>query len=221
MSGRPHGTRTRYVHDRCRCLPCRAANADYAAANSRARQQGRVDLVDAEPTRQHLTALRDAGFGLRRIAAATRLSRSILAKIANGTTRRVRSTTARAIRQLPLSTACGQRTDRSSSREARRRATILARRGSRRDVAAWVTGNVDAAALQLHGGAVLNVATVQAIDALHHLVVDAAALELIQVRVRGAACPRCQSATVAGGRWCRPCLRWFPDRHLTAAGAGT
>lgn len=28
--GRAHGTRTKYVHDGCRCLPCRMANARYA-----------------------------------------------------------------------------------------------------------------------------------------------------------------------------------------------
>lgn len=42
MTDIPHGTRSKYVNDKCRCVPCTAANAEY-----------RIDLSDR-------LALRDA-----------------------------------------------------------------------------------------------------------------------------------------------------------------
>ena len=60
MSGRAHGTRahgTRANYDAgCRCLRCRAANANYNSTRARATAYGRptTDLVDAGPARTHV-----------------------------------------------------------------------------------------------------------------------------------------------------------------------
>lgn len=86
---REHGTRTKFVHDQCRCLPCRAANARYAQRLARDYVYGRRRLVDAGPARVHLAALRDAGVGTRRVGEVTGLGRTAICKVVSGETRRV------------------------------------------------------------------------------------------------------------------------------------
>ncbi len=108
---RPHGTRARYVHGPgpgsgpgCRCDDCTAANR--AAASRRERQilYGRWQpFVDAEPVREHLRALSEAGIGWRRVAELTGVSSGTLSKLRYGgpggqpPSRRVRPQTAAAI----------------------------------------------------------------------------------------------------------------------------
>lgn len=106
MSERAHGTRTKFVHDHCTCIRCRAANADYAASLNRRHLYGQAVLVDPEPARQHLEQLRASGLGLRRIAALSGVSRSALAAIATGhrpdrAADRIRPETAAALLAVP------------------------------------------------------------------------------------------------------------------------
>lgn len=57
-----HGTRARYVRDKCRCEPCRAANRDYSRARARKYWGVRRALVrgdDLDFLRRHLRS-RDA-----------------------------------------------------------------------------------------------------------------------------------------------------------------
>lgn len=58
---REHGTRTKYAHDRCRCLPCRMANSRYETARQAARRMpwrvhsvggGRLWIVRSADTRE-------------------------------------------------------------------------------------------------------------------------------------------------------------------------
>lgn len=64
-----HGTRAAYVKDRCRCRRCTLANTTESRTAHRQRTYGRWQpYVDAGPVREHIQLLREAGFGLRRIA---------------------------------------------------------------------------------------------------------------------------------------------------------
>ena len=85
MSHREHGTRVKYVIDRCRCQPCKAANR--TAENHRYRQQayGRWQpYVDAAPARAHVRQLMDSGLGWQRIAAMAGVGNSVVEKLLYG-----------------------------------------------------------------------------------------------------------------------------------------
>lgn len=82
---RSHGTRARYVRDRCRCRPCRAANAAYA----RARKRRPVVLIPAGPIREHLEWLRDRGIGYRQVAAESGVPERIVFALRSGDQQRV------------------------------------------------------------------------------------------------------------------------------------
>lgn len=82
----PHGTPNSYVLDKCRCRPCRDA-VNRKARDARSlkalheydptQPATPTDLVDAEPVRQHLQRLSEAGIGWKRVAE--------LAGVATGT----------------------------------------------------------------------------------------------------------------------------------------
>lgn len=83
---RAHGTRSRYVADRCRCEPCTAANRDYHRSNERRRAHAAANparqyLVDAEPVRAHVRSLQDGGMGWRTIAARAGVNGSVVKKL--------------------------------------------------------------------------------------------------------------------------------------------
>lgn len=85
MSGRAHGTRVKYVIDKCHCTPCKQANRD--AENHRYRQQayGRWEpYVDAEPARTHVRMLMDYGYGWKRIAEMAGVGRGTVEKLLYG-----------------------------------------------------------------------------------------------------------------------------------------
>lgn len=102
-----HGTRACYVLDRCRCLPCAAAASQAEQDRLRAHAYGRDLLVDAQPVRDHMQALQDAGMGWKRIARQAGISTGTITKIVYGSprpdgtrrppARRVRPETAEAI----------------------------------------------------------------------------------------------------------------------------
>ena len=94
---RDHGTRSRYIHDKCRCDECRRANADYARRKYRAEHRPDDEwepFISADDVHRHLTALRAAGVGTRSIAARTGLGRSTINNILNGSVTRIRRETA-------------------------------------------------------------------------------------------------------------------------------
>lgn len=85
MTTREHGTRAKYVIDKCRCEPCKTANR--AAENHRYRQQayGRWQpYVDAEPARAHVRMLMDYGYGWKRIAEMAGVGRGTVEKLLYG-----------------------------------------------------------------------------------------------------------------------------------------
>jgi hypothetical protein len=78
VTKRPHGIQ-RYQTDRCRCFTCRIAKAEYR----RRCEAGQVGgYTDAAPVREHLLALRAAGYGTRRLMSVTGVSRPTLRRLA-------------------------------------------------------------------------------------------------------------------------------------------
>jgi hypothetical protein len=103
---RAHGTRSCYSAG-CRRPECVQANARYAAARLRRGlvDESSPDMVDADPIRRRLRALEDAGWTVRRVAEATGIAKSQIARIRSGEAKRVRRETAAAImEQTPAPT---------------------------------------------------------------------------------------------------------------------
>jgi len=65
-------------HQGCRCFTCRIGKSRY---EQQLRDGERPGIVDAGPARRHVAALRAAGFGTRRLVAATGVSRSTLQRL--------------------------------------------------------------------------------------------------------------------------------------------
>lgn len=111
-----HGHRTTYVLDRCRCLPCAAANSDYELRRARNRGYGRptTTWVDAEPVRQHVRAILATGVGWKRIGKVADVASGTMTTLLYGKTRengrrdapcrRMNPEAARRLLELPLPT---------------------------------------------------------------------------------------------------------------------
>lgn len=105
----PHGDRRTYKALRCRCLPCRAANATYV----RSRRAGvlypdpseRVDAVLAE---LHLTKLKGQGVGVRQAAKLAGLGDRLIALVRSGQKTQIRADTQARILAIPAILAHGQ-----------------------------------------------------------------------------------------------------------------
>lgn len=111
---REHGTRARYVNGPdendatgkpCRCDLCRAANAADASRTYRLRAYGQWQpYVDAQPAREHVQNLIEAGIKLKRIGRLAGLDPRIVARLINGIpsrgvapSKRLRAATAQAL----------------------------------------------------------------------------------------------------------------------------
>lgn len=79
-----HGTRQAYVLDRCRCLPCAAANSRAESQRNRDRAYGRNHWADAGPVRVHVRALMAQGMGIKRIAERADVSTGVLTRVLYG-----------------------------------------------------------------------------------------------------------------------------------------
>ena len=91
---RLHGTRAKYVVEKCRCQDCRRANTAYQTVREKRKAYelfGAIApaLVPADEAGKYLRLLRRNGVGLRRIRELTGLSRSSLDKLAKGRRQRV------------------------------------------------------------------------------------------------------------------------------------
>lgn len=125
---REHGTRAKYVAERCRCAECRAANTTEQRRRERRKLYARwnggavEDLVDAEPARRHVKALMAAGIGRRRIAEVSGVSGGSLTKLLYGgpagrpPARRIRPATARKLLAVRANPADGARVDATGTR---------------------------------------------------------------------------------------------------------
>ena len=116
-SHRPHGTKAKYVIERCGCEPCRQANRAYERARIHAMHrpdEAWVPYVPAGPVRRHLEALQAQGVGHKTVAQLAGLSASSVGKIlypsryrGMGTSKRVREETARRILAVTADQAAG------------------------------------------------------------------------------------------------------------------
>lgn len=98
---RPHGTRAKYVVEKCRCEPCTTANRTYAREQQRRQRRVAYGIEDPDPNwvdpteaREHLLWLRSQGLGTRTLMKVTGLGRSALQEISQGIPRRIAKKTA-------------------------------------------------------------------------------------------------------------------------------
>lgn len=101
---REHGTRAKYVIEKCRCEPCTTANRLYARERDRHLRRVAYGIenpstkyVDAGETRAHIDWLSSIGVGRRTIAQITGLRPKTIRDIRIGDTRRVLQSTANRI----------------------------------------------------------------------------------------------------------------------------
>ncbi len=102
---RAHGTRARYVVDRCRCEPCTVANREYARAVDRAHRRPDVvwqPYVDAAPVVSHVRRLQSLGVGYKRVAQLAGVGHTSLSQLMGGRRTRCRRETAAAVLAVPL-----------------------------------------------------------------------------------------------------------------------
>jgi WhiB family redox-sensing transcriptional regulator len=91
---REHGTRAKYVTDKCRCDLCRKANTDYYHKD---KYNLAPKFVHVSRTRNHIAELRAAGVGKRAIADTAQVSLSAVMKIAAGQVKQIKPETEAAI----------------------------------------------------------------------------------------------------------------------------
>lgn len=101
---RLHGTRTKYVHDSCRCDRCTEANTVYAREAYRARRPATVPAVR---TRRHLIDLSKSGVGRRTIAETLGMSPTTIQEIRSSGTRRVTRATETKILSIEVGYVAG------------------------------------------------------------------------------------------------------------------
>lgn len=82
-----HGTYVSYTIGRCRCADCREATAAYQRRRRqlKAQEQWGVrqpDLVDAQPVRDHIAALRAQGIGWWRIGTLAHVPKKVMSRLA-------------------------------------------------------------------------------------------------------------------------------------------
>lgn len=94
-----HGTVSGYQYHRCRCRRCLDAKNRY---QRELRAGVRRPLVDATVTRDHLHALKAAGWSWAALAKHTGYDHTAIAAIANGTTHQVRQSTAQDLASVPI-----------------------------------------------------------------------------------------------------------------------
>jgi transcriptional regulator with XRE-family HTH domain len=80
-----HGTRACYVLDKCRCLPCAAANSNAESERERQKAYGRYNkYVPAGPVREHVAELQAAGMGLKTIIKRSGVPSGTMTKLVYG-----------------------------------------------------------------------------------------------------------------------------------------
>jgi len=98
---RQHGTRAKYVVEKCRCEPCTNANRTYARQRDRQARRVRYGFdepnpafIDATEAREHLLWLSKVGIGKRRVSELSGISLSAIDKLRQGNRTKCRPETA-------------------------------------------------------------------------------------------------------------------------------
>jgi hypothetical protein len=98
---RDHGTRAKYVVEKCRCEPCTNANRTYQRQRDRQARRVRYGFeeptpafIDATEAREHLLWLSKVGIGKRRVSQLTGISVSAIEELRKGNRTKCRPQTA-------------------------------------------------------------------------------------------------------------------------------
>lgn len=103
-----HGTRRSYQAG-CRCVLCRAANADYVRSRRTDWLPDPTEMVSAAPARAYLLTLRIQGVGYRQAATIARLDPGLIQDIRKGARTQIRAVTSTRILGIRPQLALGQR----------------------------------------------------------------------------------------------------------------
>ena len=119
---REHGTRAKYVVEKCRCEACKEANRAYSRQRDRASRRPdevlRSPFVPAGEMRRHLLDLSAAGVGYKRAADAAGVARSSCFKVLRGQLTKVRRETAdKVLAVTPTAAAPGAYVDATTTWE--------------------------------------------------------------------------------------------------------
>lgn len=116
-SHRAHGTRAKYVIERCRCNACRAVASEYQRRRVRAisrPDEAWVPYVPAGPARRHVERLGEQGVGAKSVAKLAGVPHGTISKLLYGDPRRgmrpskrIRPETARKILAVTVDQAAG------------------------------------------------------------------------------------------------------------------
>lgn len=105
----PHGTLSRAKHHHCKCEACREIGRAYSLRRYRRIGYGTWNpLVDAEPVREHIAALRAVGHSLPKIQKSANVSSATIARLLydcsphNPRAQRIRPEVAQRILALPI-----------------------------------------------------------------------------------------------------------------------
>lgn len=169
---RQHGTRAKYVIEKCRCESCTEANRIYA--RERDRRVRRVTygieaptiiFVDATETREHLQWLSSRGVGKRQIQSVSGVALTTIDKIRQGKISKCRPETAdRLLAVGSHKAAAGTTVD---AKDTWRLINDLLKHGwTRYRIAQHITGNPNARALQIGKARVLK-STAAKVQHLH------------------------------------------------------
>ena len=117
-SHRPHGSHVKYVVERCKCAPCRAANRAYEKRRVRAMSRPDevwVPYVPAGRARRHIEELRAQGIGVKTIALLAGVPHGGISKLVygdyargRGPSKRIRPETERKILAVTATMATGR-----------------------------------------------------------------------------------------------------------------
>lgn len=178
-----HGTRVAYVKDRCRCEDCTTASRIAEQKRRRARLYG-IDagLADAQPIRDHLAILSEAGVGYKRASELAGVSLTVVQTILYhhpdrphaGPAKRVKRDTAEKL--LAVQPVLENARDHTpvQSRGAARRIQALVARGWSQAKLAERAGITDQRMRPILDGTPAAARTVRAINALYEELWDQA-----------------------------------------------
>lgn len=169
---REHGTRAKYVVEKCRCELCTQANRDYARQRDRQERRARYGFdkprpayIDATEAREHLRWLSKVGVGKRQVHAQTGVSLTSIYDIRSGRLTKCRLSTANKILAVGRSkTADGALVD---AKQTWRRIDDLLKHGwTKRAIAEALGSKAKTPSLQL-GRNTVTTRQARAIEQLH------------------------------------------------------
>ena len=174
-----HGTRAAYVSDRCGCIRCRAANRNAETRRIAAITAGTwAPYTDSTPVHQHITALRQHGIGLHRIAHLSSVPIGTVRRLArqksdsHPKSQRVRTATASRLLAVPLTTGSGSPRQLVPADDTRRRITELTATGHTIREVARLLGKTPSTLRRSLSRRFVTAGTADAIATLHATLTD-------------------------------------------------